>query len=112
MFRPADLLATQVASTAVSYDTEQPWRLHPGISQFVTSLCSRYANRLIRETDGKGTFTPQDSQPYRLLPITSTLRLTACRLAVLRLTTRVTPLGPRTCYPVAGKTFRGGIRTR
>lgn len=38
MFRPADLLATQVASTAVLSSTEQPWRLHPGISQLVTSL--------------------------------------------------------------------------
>lgn len=67
MFRPTVLLATQVASTAVLSSTEQPWRLHPSISQFVTSLCPRYANRPIRATDGKGTCTPQNSQPYRLL---------------------------------------------
>jgi len=59
--------------------------LYPGIAQFVTSLCSRYANCLIRETDSKGTFTPQESQPYRLLPFPSTFRLTAYLLAVLRL---------------------------
>ena len=34
--------------------------------------------------------------------ITSTIRLTAYRLAVLRLTSGVTPFGPRTRYPVSG----------
>jgi hypothetical protein len=40
--------------------------------------------------------------------ITSALRLTACRLAVRRLTQEVTSLGPRTCYPVAGYTYLPG----
>ncbi len=75
------------------------WRLHPSISQFVTSLCPRYANRPIRATDDKGTCTPQVLQPCRLLPIPSTLRLTAYLLAVLRLKLYVTIQPPRTCYP-------------
>ena len=49
------------------YRPEQPWRLHPSISRFVTSPCPRYANRPIRATDGKRTFTSQESQPCRLL---------------------------------------------
>ena len=48
--------------------TRQPWLLHPSLSRFVTSPCPGYANRSFRATDGKGTFTPQDSQPCRLLP--------------------------------------------
>jgi hypothetical protein len=51
-----------------AFSTEQPWLLRPSISQFVTSLCPGYANRPFRATDGKGTFTPLDSQPCRLLP--------------------------------------------
>jgi len=35
--------------------------------------------------------------------IPSTLRLAACRLAVLRLISGVTPVDPRTRYPVAGQ---------
>jgi YVTN family beta-propeller protein len=42
--------------------------LLPSISQFVTSLCTGYANRQNRAIDDKGTFTPPDSQPCRLLP--------------------------------------------
>jgi hypothetical protein len=67
MFRPADLLATPIAPTAV-ISTGQPWLLRPSLSRFVTSPCPGYANRPFRATDGKGTFTPQDPQPCRLLP--------------------------------------------
>ena len=38
------------------------------VSQFVTSPSSGYTNRPFRATDGRGTFTLQDSQPCRLLP--------------------------------------------
>ena len=44
--------------------------------------------------------------------IPSTFRLTACLLAVLRLKRYVTIAPPRTCYPVAGSAFRGGLPTR
>jgi hypothetical protein len=67
MFRPADLLATPIAPTAV-LSTGQPWLLRPSLSRFVTSPCPGYANRLFRATDGKRTLTSQDSQPCRLLP--------------------------------------------
>jgi hypothetical protein len=68
MFKPADLLATQVAPTAANiFLAEQPWLLHPNTSRFVTSPCPGYANRPIRATDGKRTCTSQDSQPCRLL---------------------------------------------
>lgn len=67
MFKPADLLATQVAPTAANiFLAEQPWLLHPNTSRFVTSPCPGYANRPIRATDGKRTRTSQDSQPCRL----------------------------------------------
>ncbi len=36
MFRPVDLLATQVAPTAVLNRTGQPWLLHPSFSRLVT----------------------------------------------------------------------------
>ena len=68
MFRPADLLATPVAPTAMPLGTRQPWLLRPRISRFVTSPSSGYANRPFRATDGKRTLTSQDSQPCRLLP--------------------------------------------
>jgi hypothetical protein len=48
--------------------TGQPWLLRPRLSQFVTSLSSGYAHRPNRATDGRGTFTLQDSQPCWLLP--------------------------------------------
>lgn len=66
MFKPADLLATQIAPTAADILAEQPWLLHPNTSRFVTSPCPGYANRPIRATDGKRTCTSQDSQPCRL----------------------------------------------
>ena len=68
MFRPADLLATQVAPTAVPCDTRQPWLLRPRLFRFVTSPNRGYANRPFRATDGRGTCTLLDSQPCRLLP--------------------------------------------
>jgi hypothetical protein len=67
MFKPADLLATQVAPTAARILLAgQLWLLHPNTSRFVTSPRPGYANRPIRAIDGKGTYTPQDSQPCRL----------------------------------------------
>jgi len=68
MFKPADLLATQVAPTAVPLGTGQLWLLRPRLFRFVPSPNRGYANRLNRATDGRGTFTLQDSQPCRLLP--------------------------------------------
>ena len=54
-FRPAGLLATQVAPTAVPpSETGQPWLLLPGTPQFVTSLCPGYASRPNRAIDGGG----------------------------------------------------------
>jgi hypothetical protein len=55
MFKPVDLLATQIAPTAanISFLAEQPWLLHPNTSRFVTSPRPGYANRPIRATDGK-----------------------------------------------------------
>lgn len=58
MFRPADLLATPIAPTAVPLGTKQPWLLRPRVSRFVTSPSSGYANRPFRATDGKGGSTP------------------------------------------------------
>ena len=68
MFRPADLLATLVAPTAVPHGTEQLWLLHPRLFRIVTFPNSGHANRPFRATDGRGTYTLQDSQPFRLLP--------------------------------------------
>ena len=68
MFKPADLLATQVAPTAVPLGTGQPWLFLPRLFRFVTSPNSGYANRPSRATDGRGTSTLQDSQPCQLLP--------------------------------------------
>jgi hypothetical protein len=67
MFRPARLLATPVAPTLAPCDAGRPWLLHPRISRFVASPCSGYANRPNREIGGKGTCTPRNRQPCRLL---------------------------------------------
>jgi hypothetical protein len=67
MFRPARLLATPVAPTLTPCDAGQPWLLHPRISRFVTPPCSGFANRPNRVIGGKGTRTPQNRQPCRLL---------------------------------------------
>ena len=67
IFRPASLLATPVAPTLAPHDAERPWLLHPRLSRFVTSPCSGHANRPNRAIGGKGTFTPQNRQPCRLL---------------------------------------------
>jgi hypothetical protein len=68
MFRPAELLAIQVAPTVGPTGPRQPWLLHPRLFQFVPSPNSGYAHRPNRATDGGGTFTLPDSQPCRLLP--------------------------------------------
>ena len=68
MFRPAGLLATQIAPTDTAYTVLQPWLLHPSLSRCVTSPCPGYANRPTRAIDGMGTFTPSNAQPCRLLP--------------------------------------------
>jgi hypothetical protein len=76
MFRPPDLLATQIAPTAAFLfrNPRQPWLLRPRISRFVTSPSSGYASRSNRAISGVGTFTPLDSQPCRLLPQATPLR--------------------------------------
>jgi len=66
IFRPAGLLTTPVAPTAV-LRTGRPWLLLPRLSRFVTSPSRGYANRPNRATDGRGTLTLQDPQPCRLL---------------------------------------------
>ena len=87
MFKPVDLLATQVAPTAANiFLAEQPWLLHPNTSRFVTSPCPGYANRPIRATDGKRTCTSQDSQPCR--PIQSSIFF---KCSVLLITGRKIP---------------------
>jgi len=68
MFRPVGLLATQVAPTVMSENMWQPWHLLPSGTRVVTFPCIGYANRLNRAIGGKGTRTPQNSQPCRLLP--------------------------------------------
>ena len=45
IFRPADLLATPIAPTAVPLGTRQPWLLLPRISRSVTSPSRGYASR-------------------------------------------------------------------
>ena len=67
MFRPAHLLATPVAPTLTPFGAGQPWLFHPRTSRFVTSPCSGLANRPNRVIGGKGTCTPQNRQPCRLL---------------------------------------------
>ncbi len=68
MFKPVCLLATPIAPTLVPLSAGRARLLHPRVSRFVTSPCSGYANRPNRATGGKGTCTPQDRQPCRLLP--------------------------------------------
>jgi hypothetical protein len=45
MFRPPSLLAPQIVPTAASTAAGQPGLLHPGLSCFVTSTRTGYANR-------------------------------------------------------------------
>lgn len=45
MFRPPSLLAPQIVPTAAHTAAGQPGLLHPGLSCFVTSTRSGYANR-------------------------------------------------------------------
>jgi hypothetical protein len=68
IFRPLDLLATQVVPTAAPLGAGQPWLLRPRISQVVTSLRSGYASRLNRAIDGARTSTSPDLRPCRPLP--------------------------------------------
>jgi hypothetical protein len=68
MFKPAGLLATQIAPTAAPLGAGQLWLLRSRLSQFVTSPSREYASRPFRATNGRGTSTLQDSQPGRLLP--------------------------------------------
>ena len=67
MFRPPSLLSPQIVPTAAATTAEQPGILRPGLSCFVTSTRTGYANRLTQAIDGTGTFTLSDSQPCRLL---------------------------------------------
>ena len=67
MFRPPSLLSPQIVPTAAASTAEQPGILRPGLSCFVTSTRTGYANRLTQAIDGTGTFTLSDSQPCRLL---------------------------------------------
>ena len=67
MFRPADLLATPIAPTAVLTH----WAAVASPSEPITVRylpVPRICYRPFRATDGKRTFTSQDSQPCRLLP--------------------------------------------
>jgi hypothetical protein len=54
MFRPADLLTTQVAPTATDTSVWQLWFLRPSLSWFVTSPRLGYACRPNRAIDGRG----------------------------------------------------------
>ena len=63
MFRPPSLLSPQIVPTAAATTAEQPGILRPGLSCFVTSTRTGYANRLTQAIDGTGTFTLSDSQP-------------------------------------------------
>ena len=67
MFRPPSLLSPQIVPTAAPTAAGQPGILRPGLSCFVTSARTGYANRLTQAIDGTGTFTLSDSQPCRLL---------------------------------------------
>src|SRR4249920_3279709 len=67
MFRPPSLLSPQIVPTAAPTAAGQPGILRPGLSCFVTSTRTGYANRLTQAIDGTGTFTLSDSQPCRLL---------------------------------------------
>jgi hypothetical protein len=67
MFRPPSLRAPQIVPTAANTFAGQPGLLRPGLSCFVTSARTGYANRLTQAIDGAGTFTLSDSQPCRLL---------------------------------------------
>ena len=69
MFRPPSLLSPQIVPTAAATTAEQPGILRPGLSCFVTSTRTGYANRLTQAIDGTGTFTLSDSQPCRLLTL-------------------------------------------
>ena len=67
MFRPPSLLSPQIVPTAAPTAAGQPGILLPGLSCFVTSTRTGYANRLTQAIDGTGTLTLSDSQPCRLL---------------------------------------------
>ena len=67
MFRPPSLLSPQIVPTAVHTAAGQPGILRPGLSCFVASTRTGYANRPTQAIDGTGTFTLSDSQPCRLL---------------------------------------------
>src|SRR6266568_1124777 len=69
MFRPPSLLSPQIVPTAAPTAAGQPGILRPGLSCFVTSTRTGYANRLTQAIDGTGTFTLSDPQPCRLLTL-------------------------------------------
>ena len=61
MFRPPSLLAPQIVPTAANNAAGQPGLLHPGLSCFVTSTRTGYANR-----PNTGNCRYRDFHPVRL----------------------------------------------
>jgi hypothetical protein len=85
----------QIVPTAANTAAGQPGLLHPGLSCFITSTRTGYANRPNQVIDGTGTFTPPDSQPCRLLTMPIALAaIGLSRMAMIarpvRLRTRLT----------------------
>ena len=103
MFRPPSLLSPQIVPTAAPTAAGQPGILRPGLSCFVTSTRTGYANRLTQAIDGTGTFTLSDSQPCRLLTLlhghysASSLLRTHPPPSRLRSTSRLSRLYDRPC---------------
>jgi hypothetical protein len=123
MFRPPSLLSPQIVPTAAATTAEQPGILRPGLSCFVTSTRTGYANRLTQAIDGTGTFTLSDSQPCRLLTLlrghypTSTLlrprptpaMAAACRdVEAATLARDGSPPITRTTFPTCRAHYPGG----
>jgi hypothetical protein len=82
MFRPPSLLSPQIVPTAAPTAAGQPGILRPGLSCFVTSTRTGYANRLTQAIDGTGTFTCQ------------TLSLVGCSLCSADVTPHPRSYGP------------------
>jgi hypothetical protein len=125
MFRPPSLLSPQIVPTAALTAAGQPGILRPGLSCFVTSTRTGYANRLTQAIDGTGTFTLSDSQPCRLLtllrrhyptsllvrPCPTPAMTVACRdVEAATLATSGSPPITRTTFPTCRAPYPGGSR--
>src|ERR1035437_7257519 len=95
MFRPPRLLTPQIVPTAPHTAAGQPGLLHPGLSCFVTSTRSGYANR---PNTGNGRY--RDLHPVRLSALSAAHFAPRTLLRFIANTDPSATLSPSTDFPV------------